>query len=179
MTNVRKLRSYGFAVNEEKWADNDSVVVRVLAREQGTNHPINPRTEGEDALWDAPKKTDGLALAGLEIRVYRSSDNKYLSSADVRIDNARFVDKRLAKRLFKTMTRVDREINKTNAREVGDVVMAVAKAIGATWTVEPVGNQLRGSFYSDDTWRFTTIERARDLAREAVDKLRTKLVEAA
>jgi hypothetical protein len=175
---MSKIRSYGFLVREEKWADNDSVVVKVLAREHGAKHPINPRTEGEDHIWDAPKKTDGMALSDLEIRVYLSSDYKYISGADVRFDTARFVNSRLAKRLLKTMTRIDREIAKTNAREVGDVVMAVAKAIGATWTVEPVGTP-RGSFYSEDQWRFTTVERARDLARDAVAKLQAKLVEAA
>jgi hypothetical protein len=175
---MTKFRSYGFMVSEEKWADNDSVVVKVLAREHGTKHPINPRMDGEDAIWDAPKKTAGLALADLEIRIWRSSDDRYISGAEVRFDGARFIDTRLAKRLLKTMTRVDREIAKTNAREIGDIVMAVAKAIGATWTVEPVG-QARGSFYSEDEWRFTTVERARDLAREGVEKLRTKLVAAA
>ena len=175
---MSKVRSYGFAVREEKWADNDSVVVKVLAREHGENHPINPRMDGEDAIWDAPKKTAGMMLADLEIRVYLSNDYKYISGADVRFDNARFIDTRKAKRLLKTMTRIDREMAKTNAREIGDVVMAVAKAIGATWTVEPVGTP-RGSFYSEDTWYFTTVERARDLARDAVAKLQAKLVVAA
>lgn len=175
---MRKVRSYGFLVREEKWADNDSVVVKVLARESGEGYPINPRSEGEDSIWDAPKRTAGLALDGLEIRVYLSSDYKYISGADVRIDNARFIDSRLAKRLLKTMTRIDREIAKTNAREIGDVVMAVAKAIGATWTVEPVGTP-RSWSYSDDAWYFTTVERARDLARDAVAKLQAKLVDAA
>lgn len=175
---MSKVRSYGFSVREEKWADADSVVVKVLAREHSTKYPINPRSEGEDAIWDAPKKTAGLALADLEMRVHLSSDNRYLSGVDVRFDTARFVDTRLAKRLLKTMTRIDREIAKVNAREIGDVVMAVAKAIGAIWTVEPVGSP-HGSFYSDSEWRFTTVERARDLAREAVEKLRLKLVAAA
>ena len=140
---MSKVRSYGFAVQEEKWAGDDSVLIKVLAREYGEKFPINPRMEGESTIFDAPKKTEGMALSGLEIRVHLSSDYKYLSSPDVRIDNARFVDSRLAKRLLKTMTRIDREIAKTNAREVGDVVMAVAKAIGATWTVEPVGTATR------------------------------------
>jgi hypothetical protein len=178
MTASLKLRSYGFRIEETKFADCPAVVARVLAREAGAKYPINPRSEGEDSIWDAPKKTDGLALAGLEIILWRDRDCKYQTDAQVRINSASFIDQRLAERLFRTMKRINRQLRKTSAREAGDVLVAVAQAIGAKWHVEPVGEE-RGSFYSDAEWRFCDLVSARDKFRALVEKLRAPMAEVA
>jgi hypothetical protein len=166
-------RTYGFLIEEQKFADCPSVVARVLAREGDAEHPINPRSEGEDSIWGAPKKTDGLALQTLEIRCWTNTDPKmgYFHGPDVRFDSARFIDTRTATRLLATMKRIDREIRKADAREAGDVLMAVAKAIGATFSVHPVGGS-RGGFYTDHGWRFGTLIEARDEFRQLVDKIK-------
>jgi hypothetical protein len=165
-------RTYGFKISEEKFADCPAVVARVLARTGDEESPINPRSEGEDSIWDAPKKTDGLALASLEIITWRDLNFKYLTEVQVRIDSVRFVDQRLAERMLKTMKRINRELRKNNAREAGDVLMAVAKAIGATWHVEAVGGE-KGHFYHHSQWHFGTLIQARDKFRALVDKLRS------
>jgi hypothetical protein len=166
---MKKLRSYGFLVEETKFGDCPAVVARVLAREGDCEYPINARTEGEDSIWGAPKAMDGCALYGLEIILWRG-DN-YFTAPQVRFDNARFIDTRLAERLLKTMKRIDRQIAKSDAREAGDVLMAVAKAIGATWSVSQRGNSSRG-FYSDMQWSFGDVTEARDRLRELVEKIR-------
>jgi len=171
-------RSYGFLIEEEPFADCPSIVARVLVREPGRSeaYPINPRSEGEDAIWDAPKKASELALQSLEVRCWVNTDPKlgYLHGPDVRIDNARFITERLAKRLLNTMTRVNRAIRKANAREAGDVLMAVGKAIGAEWYVKRTGKR-RGSFYSDEDWEFRPLAEGRDEYRRQFEKLRALL----
>jgi len=171
-------RSYGFLIEEEKFADCPSVVARVLVREPGKSesYPINPRSEGEDEIWDAPKKTAGLALQSLEVRCWANTDPKmgYFHGPDVRFDNARFVDERLAKRLFATMSRVNRAIRKANAREAGDVLMAVGKAIGAEWYVKRIGKP-KGSFYSEERWEFCPLVEGREEYRRQVEKLKALL----
>ncbi len=171
MTTPRKTRSYGFRITEEKFADCPSVVARVLAREGNAESPVNPRSEGEDSIWDAPKKPDGLMLNALEIITWRDPNYTYTTDVQIRFDNARFVDQRLAERMLRTMKRINTQLRKTNAREAGDVLMAVAKAIGATWCIEQVGPD-RGSFYTDCQWRFGDLIEARDKFRALVDKLR-------
>lgn len=166
---MKKLRSYGFEVRRSKFADSDAVVARVLVREGDAASPVNPRGEGEDSIWDAPKFADGLALDGLEIIVWAGKD--YLSGPYVRFDDARFVDTRLATRMLKTLKRIDKAIAKTSAKEAGDVLMAVAKAIGATWSVRKVGAS-RGSFYSDNEWSFEEVTEARDIMRTVVEEIR-------
>jgi hypothetical protein len=168
---MKPKRSYGFRIDEERFADCPAVVARVLAREGEAESPINPRSEGEDSIWDAPPKQDGLALASLEIITWRDSNFKYVTEVQVRFDTVRFVDQKLAERMLKTMKRINRELRKTTAREAGDVLMAVAKAIGATWLVEAAGPN-KGNFYTDMQWRFGTLIEARDKFRALVDKLR-------
>jgi hypothetical protein len=173
-------RTYGFRITEEKFADCPSVVVRALARQGDAEYPINPRSEGEDSIWDAPARADGLALNNLEIITWLGE--KYASGVDVRFDSARFIDQRLAERMLRTMKRINRELAKDNSREAGDVLMAVAKAIGATWYVTPVGAE-RGSSYTDNQWRFGELTEARDVFRAMVEKchapLKTRETEAA
>src|SRR5262245_25845294 len=172
----RPKRSYGFLIEEEKFADCPSVVARVLVREGNAEYPINPRSEGEDEIWDAPKKTAGLALQSLEVRSWVNTDPKlgYFHGPDVRLDNARFIDERLAKRLLTTMSRVNRAIRKADAREAGDVLMAVGKAIGAEWYVKRIGKP-KGSFYSEERWEFCPLVEGREEYRRQVEKLKALL----
>lgn len=169
-------RRYGFLIETGKFADSPSVVARVLAKREDEDHPINPdSSRGENAAWGgAPKKADGLYLADLELRCYVGSDGKYFHGPDIRFDSVRFVDEELAAKLLRTMKRINREIAKTNAREPDDVLMAVGRAIGATLHIVPGGEPHRGSFYSDNEWRFGDLTEARDEFRRAITELKTK-----
>lgn len=169
-------RKYGFLIETGKFADSPSVVARVLVKRADEDHPINPdSSRGESAFWGAPKKADGLYLASLELRCWVGSDGKYFHGPDIRLDDVRFVDLELARRLHLTMKRINREIAKASAREPGDVLMAVGKAIGATLHIIPGGDTTRsGSFYSDSEWRFSDLTSARDEFRRAIEELKTK-----
>jgi hypothetical protein len=167
---MRKLRSYGFLVEETKFADSKAVVARVLVREGDNEHPVNPRSEGEDSIWDAPKSADGLAFDKLQVIVWAGKD--YLAGPYVRYEDSHFVDTRLAGRMLKTLKKIDKQIAKTSAREAGDVVMAVAKAIGATWSVSPRSGDVPVSWYQDSKWLFDDVTEARDTMRRMVEAIR-------
>jgi hypothetical protein len=172
-------RTYGFIVTEEKWASCDAIIARVKAREGDDPHPINPRGEGEDEIWDAPKSAHGLALDGLEIIVHlsegmHSSSCSFVIGPDVRYDTVRFVDEKLACRLHKTMQRINKQILKDDAHEAGDVVIAVAKALGLTWTATQTSVGA-GWSYRDHDWQFNDVSKARNMFRACVAKFTARL----
>jgi hypothetical protein len=159
MITIRK-RTYGFRVTVAKWADCDSFVVRVLAREGDNPSPVNPRCDGEDSIWDAPKRTDGLALNGLTVRCYVGD---YASTGviirPVEFEDVSFIGPELASRMSKTFARIAREVNRTGAqREIGDYVEAIARAIGASWLVRERRDRNDGSWgYSRSDWDWEDI----------------------
>jgi hypothetical protein len=174
MTKSDRARSYGFRVTVRKWADCDSFAVHVLAREGEHPSPINPRHEGEDTIWDAPKRTHGLALNGLTIRCYVGD---YASSGviirPVEFEDVSFIDHRLAARMVKTFARIEREVARTGAgREIGDYVQAIGKAIGATWFVRETRDRNDGSWgYSRSDWSWLDIAALKVEVREQFARL--------
>jgi hypothetical protein len=80
--------------------------------------------------------------------------------------------------MLRTMRKINKQLDKSKASEAGDVLMAVAKALGLTWYATPVGPE-RGTMYSDCEWRFGDVIEARDAFRAGVEKLKAKLVQAA
>lgn len=156
---AKAIRCYGFMVQEDRWADSDSFTVKVMVREGDKESPINPRSEGEDSIWDAPKAQDGLALSGLTIRAYASTyrdSGVHLRPAE--FEGVHYVDARLAKRMLTTFKRIDRAIERApgGADEVGDYVEAVARAIGATFYVRRVSEGVCRT-YSDHEWAWLDI----------------------
>ena len=175
-----KTRTYGLQVSRGKWADSDAVFVRVLTRHPGEDYPSNPRGDGEDTIWDAPKSASGLALYGLEIVVWLSQDRKYLHGATVRYNEVRFVETRLAERLARTLKRIDKSIAKAKAIEPGDVLVAFARAIGATWHAYTTDKHPdRSTFYRDSEWHFGDIASARETFRRLVEQLRAEQLQEA
>jgi hypothetical protein len=169
-------RSYAFAIDTKPWAECPCVTVRILAREGDAASPINPRSEGEDTIWDAPKKTNGLVLAGLVIRtwVHGTSANYAASLVGPNVDfeHVGYVNERLARRLLRTLTRINKAISKSGVHEAGDVLMVVGKALGVTSFVAPIDEKAGGTWYGDQTWRWSKLTDARDTLREKVDGLR-------
>lgn len=172
---TKQFREYGLEVETKVFADTEEVFVRVYAIEPGKSHPVNPRGDGEHEIWDAPKKVHGLALADLTLRTYIPTPNVVCDRAvtigdvDCQIDyrDAHFVDLRKARQMAKTLEKIERAIEKAASREPGDVLMAFAKAIGATKTVICTGGS-KSSWLNQAEWEFHPIEKARDLFRVSV-----------
>jgi hypothetical protein len=171
------LRSYGFMIDTKTWADSPAGTARIMAREGDTPYPCNPRTESEHEIWDAPKQTHGLLLNDLVIRTYLSGPLTHRGRAvvigpSIEFSSINYVDTKLAKAALRTLERIDRAIARAHSAEAGDVIMAIAQAIGAEWYAHRVGDQPPSFSYAQDQWRFAPVTEARDVYRAAVEKLR-------
>jgi hypothetical protein len=180
---TRILRSYGFMIDEKPWADSPAVTARIMVREGDSPYPCNPRTEGEHEIWDAPKRTHGLLLNDLIIRTYLSGPKIVAGRAmvigpSIEFGSINYVDAKLAERALNTLKRIERAITKGNSHEAGDVIMAIAQAIGAEWCVQRLSDGPPSFSYAQDQWRFAAVSEARDTYRKAVEKLRIVKAEA-
>lgn len=186
MTYTPPVRTYGLRVTtaQEKYIDHPTTIARVLVRENQEDSPINPRSEGESSIYGAPPNMQGLALADLELRIFfYTSESGRTSTAcgpEIEYRNVHSVDIRQATRMAKTLTRIHKAIEKANAREAGDVLMAFAKALGLTFTVTEQAATYRGTTpswqkYSDSDWRFSKLTDARDQLRAQIEKTRAEL----
>ena len=172
MQNEEKMRSYGLIVSEERYVDTQSVIVRFLAREGDAKSPINPNSNGEDTLWNAPKWAHGLFLSDLSIRCYWSQfgkDEPWLMGPYVTYAHVHGIDARMATRMATTLNKIERKIVRTKATEPG----AVANAIRATWGV--VIREGGGTGWHDTTdYRWTDLVEQRDIFRAAIAKIKPK-----
>jgi hypothetical protein len=171
-----KLRSYAFAIDTNKWAGCPSVAARILVREGDATSPINPRSEGEDSLWDAPKRTDGLLLNGLVIRTWLSGPTHIpgramLIGPSIEFEQLSYVTLKIAGRAHTTLRRIDKELTRYRVGEAGDILMAVGKVIGVTMHVTALDPNNHSTFYDQNTWHWGSITEARDLYRAEVAKL--------
>lgn len=157
------IRSYALNVSRDKFADSDAITVRVYVREESATSPINPRHEGEHEMWDAPKSAHGLALDRLQLRMWRG-DTVWTQGA-IWYDDLHHVDLELAEKHARTLKKIQREITKQGATEAGDVLLAFAKAIGATLTATPAGDAIPTGWLRDVDWRWSPIRDARDQLR--------------
>lgn len=170
-------RTYGIMIDEKPWADCPAVTARIMVCEEGDRpYPINPRTEGEHEIWDAPKRTHGLLLNNLVIRTHLSGPLHIAGRAMVigpcyDFASISYVDTKVARAAVKTLERIDRAIANAKCSEAGDIIMTIAKAIGATFYVERLGKEPPSFSYERDQWRFGDITEARDVYRAAVQRL--------
>src|SRR5215467_584549 len=162
-TKTKTVRTYGFrVVSNDKWCDRPCVTVRVLARENYAASPINPRTDGENAIWDAPKGVDGLQLSGLTMRFYASDYTDWpVSFRGFEFEDQYFVDAAKAKAISRTFARIERALTKAGVStykvDIAAYIETVAKAIGASWwAVETRAGT--GWNYESSDWRFLSIE---------------------
>jgi hypothetical protein len=170
-------RTYGFMIDDADWAGCPSITAKVMAREGDAMHPINPRSDGESEFWGAPKRTTGLLLSDLTVRTYLSNQGPgrpMLIGPSWEFESVHYVGTQKARKLLHSCRRIEQSITKLDAREHGDVLMAVAAGLGLSWYVERVGPS-RGRMLTHDIWRFGTLAEARDRYRAGVEKLRAQL----
>jgi hypothetical protein len=169
-------RSYAFAIDTKPWANCPSVAARILVRDGDATSPINPRTDGEDTLWDAPKRTAGLLLNNLVIRTWLSGPTHIpgramLIGPAVEFESLSYVNLKIANRAHTTLRRIDKELTRYRIGEAGDMLMAIGRVLGVTMNVTALDPNNHGTFYTDNTWRWGPITEARDLYRAEVAKL--------
>jgi hypothetical protein len=165
---MSQLRSYGLHVTTEDFANDDEIFVRIMTREGGAHHPLNPRGDGESSIWDAPKQCEGLLFADLRLRTTTSEINPLRPILSIEYDNLRFVTLEKAKKAAATLTKIDRQLSRDNAIEPGDILMSFARAVHATFHVIESSPGKRADWLPDRQWRFAPITSARDEFRRQI-----------
>lgn len=159
-------RTFGLLLKSELRHGTRYVSVELIAREEGREHPLGTG----DNSWERPKHLANFYLDGLGLYGFVSEykDQGYIG-ADVEYRNMHAVDAAKARRMLKTLTKINRVIDATRAYEPGDKLMALGKALKLDFVVERVDNKNRfGSFYSDSDWHFMSLEEGRNRYRTLI-----------
>ena len=169
--------TYGFQIEAAEKYDSVGITARVLVREDNSASPINPRSGVESAIWGAPKHLHGLALDGLGFYAHFYADD-----SDGRVPLIGFtpkyrdvfsVDRANAQAMVKTLTRIGRALEKADATEPGDIIMATATALRFDFVVERIDDhEARGPMYGDMRWRWMTMGEGRNRLRRMIDENR-------
>jgi hypothetical protein len=171
------LRDYGLLIERDFKYGTEYVIARLISRKPGEKHPLGVSDSSfsdERPAYLVEKALDGLGLYGF------ASDTG--TDAPFVLDGAEYrdvhsIDRRLAMRMAKTLAVITTRRRKDNAYEPGDTFMSLAKALKLTFVVERKHNRPFGSNYSDNDWRFMTVEEGRNRYRALIEEARKTVKE--
>jgi hypothetical protein len=171
-------RTYGFIVETESRYGTTYVTARIVCREKESPHPINCQSEGESEIWDAPQNLHGFMLDGLALRGFVSeSQNKFIGFAPQFYDLFA-VDQPKGEAILRTLKRINRQIERENALEAGDVLMAVVRALRLEFFAQRGEHTWAGFGYAEYDWTFWPVEKARDEFRRLINQAKGESIAA-
>ena len=167
-------RTYGVLIEAANRYGTEYVTVTVMAREGDTRYPINPETHGESTWGDAPRKQAGLMLADLVLdgHWYQSIDAPSFLGFAPRYSSPFAVGLKDAERMVKTLRRIHKATSAADASEPGDILMALAGAMGLTWWVSRAEPRAGAGFYTESTWHWRSINEGRTHLRRLIAETR-------
>lgn len=166
-------RSYGLLIKESTRHSLHRVIAEIVVREDGAESPINPRSDGEDSIWDAPKHLDGLMLSGFGIHGFVSDLEGFpYCGCEPEFRDIYSADSRDVARMAATFKRVNRQLAKDSPREPGDLFVSLAHALKLDFAVWRVANGVERSQYSENAWNWRTINEGRNHFRHLIDTAR-------
>jgi hypothetical protein len=132
MTMKELKYSFGLMLEQCNSYGTERLTVRVMKREEGKNHPLNV----SGSIWGSAEDCvrDALVLEG-----YVSDSNAKFYLHEVCYRDVHSIDLRRVGFMQSMLTRIGKALTKAEAREPGDMFVAFAKAIGATWLCQPSG----------------------------------------
>ena len=157
--------TYGVQISRHESHGSQRVVVRVMKRESDemgveARHPINACDRFGDP---GPCYVEDLCIEGW-VSDCRNTDGSYpFCGFYPAFYHPYSVALGKAKKMVKTLSRIESRIARDEASDVGDVFMAFCKAIGATWACVETCN--RGTMLSDSEWEFMSLAKGRDVLR--------------
>jgi hypothetical protein len=163
---VKPDHEFGLMIEPVNRHGTEYVEVHVVRREPGRDAPLGCSGDGEDFLgYGTPKHLLGLVLDGLGMYgfVSESSDVAFIGH-EVEFRNVYATDERKLSRMLKAIKRVNAQLAKDDAREPGDKLVALAKALKLTFVVERVGPPRH-----DPDWRYMTIAEGRNRYRTRIE----------
>jgi hypothetical protein len=126
------------------------------------------RSEGESIIWDAPHHLDGLVLDSLQMRGFYSDHNRCIIWSDWEY-YPYCVDSQTCKLMVRTLDKIYRKLQKEEARDPGDQLVAVCKLFRikqvAFW---------RSTDYERRTgkkWTFHTVNEGRNILQDEAQEM--------
>ena len=173
----KKDDEYGLLLDRSNNYGTEYITAHVVRRrEEDGDRPLGCSGDGElFAGYGCPKHLLGLVVDGLGLYGFISdSDGTYIGGG-VEFRDVHAIDQSKLERMVKAIKRVNARIEKDQAREPGDKLMAFAKALKLTFVCERIGERRR-----DPEWRFMSIEEGRNRYRakieEAVEEIKARKV---
>jgi hypothetical protein len=149
--------TYGLLIRTVHEYGMRKVIVEVLRRNAGESHPIN--CHGDRAA-------DKLRRADLTLYGWVSDYTGKFSLMEPCYLAPHSVEAADARAMVKTLDKINAAIAKAEAREAGDVFIALAKAVGAQWIAEPRRDKYCS--YSDTEWYWRSLGDGRDAFRRKI-----------
>jgi len=158
---------YGLMLARTNFYGTEYIEVHVVRREEGRDAPLGCSGDGEQ-FYDsgAPKHLIGLRLDGLGMYGFVSDgkDPAFIGN-DVEYRNVYAMDERKLRGMVKTIKRINDRIQKTEAREPGDKLMAFAAALKLSFVVERIGRA------PNLDWRYMSVVEGRNRYRDLIETL--------
>jgi hypothetical protein len=154
---VQRVNRYG----------TEYVDVSVMIREDDAEHPHGIPSwyayEGKPYL-------DGLCLRGSVHVPYRDDGPPTFYSDSVAFYDGHSVGLAQSKAMTATLTKVAKQVERDNARESGDVFLAIARAIGAQWVCYPYKGRTQGGAWRDTRWAWYGLTDGRNHYRSVIEE---------
>ena len=163
---MTKPNEYGLMLAKTNHYGTEYIEVTVVRREAGKDAPLGCSGDGENFYSEgAPKHLLGLVLDGLGMYgfVSDSNDNQFIGH-DVEFRNVYAMNETKLKRMTKAIARVNARIQKDEAWEPGDKLMAFAAALKLTCVVERIGKA------GDIDWRWMPLVEGRNRYRTLINE---------
>jgi hypothetical protein len=167
MTNQPVIRSFGLLLRKERRHGTLYIVCQVMTRRPNENAPLGA-TDG--FRWEWPKfyagyELDGLGIQGFVSDVRDDAGHCSFIGHDIEYRDVFSIDETKARRMAKTLKRVNAAVNKARAYEPGDKLAALAKALKLEWVVE---DRERFKHDPDRRWLWMTIPEGRNHYRHLI-----------
>jgi hypothetical protein len=171
--------TFGVLIARETSQGTEYVKATLVRREPGKEHPCG----ASDGLYvySRPKHLAELALDGLGMYGFVNEpgdayDATYIGH-EAEFRDVYAIDETLARKIGRTLARVNKRIDADKAYEPGDKLAAICAALRLDFVVERVGPAVSGG-WAEMQWRFMTVpegrNRFRQLIAQAVEQVRQK-----
>lgn len=172
---MTETRKYGLVIRTVDRYGTTYVEAELASRSDEYQHPI-----GCGESYDRPKHLAELELDGLGLHGFITDSKRddgllgYLAH-EIRFRDVHSINERQARRMVRTLSRINRQFDNSHAHEPGDRLMALAKALRLEFVVEdraPAGGHHAGS-----RWYWMDVAEGRNRFRAMIEEARLAVTE--
>jgi hypothetical protein len=173
-----KTVAYGVLLSKQWKYETLYVSAHLVRRDEGHDHPLNV----SNFRWEMPKshhkfELPDLCLQGFVSDICAPGERPSFTCFHPAYRDVHDVDTHRAKRMYYTLRKINEAALKDDAREPGDILMSMMRALKLDFAVKMIG-ALKGSSYADNEWLWTNGHgTARNAFRDMIDQAVTEVTE--